>query len=138
MEWTKSGRKWTKGAKKRPREGLARERLSDGTDRDCSRLGPVLFEPVKNSARFDAAITLIPAAAEETADALNAKKDRILTGFGAVKTEEKTVKAGVSFGSASALKAAKWAGVSAAEASVFASAWALSVALDAVTAEVKS
>lgn len=92
---------------------------------------------MKNSARFDAAVSLIPSAAKATADALNAKKDRILTGFGAVKTEEKTVKTGVSFGSASALKAAKWAGVTADEASVFASAWALSVALDAVTTEGK-
>ena len=92
---------------------------------------------MKNSTRFDSAIALLPVTAKATAEALNAKRERILTGFGAVKTDEKTTKQGISYGSASALKAAKWAGVSADEASVFASAWALSVALDAVTAEAK-
>lgn len=83
-----------------------------------------------NASTFDAAITLIPVSDAAYA-ALTLKRERILTGFGAVKTQERDTRAGVNFGSASASKAALWAGVSKRDAAVFASAWSLAVALRA-------
>ncbi len=83
-----------------------------------------------NASTFDVAVSLIPAA-HTSRTSLVAKRDRILTGFGTVKTAEKETRAGVNFGSASASKAAIWAGVSKAHAAVFASAWSLAVALRA-------
>ncbi|NBW17368.1 MAG: hypothetical protein EBR82_56250 [Caulobacteraceae bacterium] len=86
---------------------------------------------MSNGQTFDAAADLIPAG--DIRNAIVAKRERILTGFGAVKTAERATKGGVSFGSASAGKAATWAGIDATRAGVFASAWSLAVALDNAT-----
>lgn len=89
---------------------------------------------MKNSTRFDAATAIVRALAPSVADRLHAKRDSILTGFGTVKTAEKDTRTGVNYGSASAAKAAKWAGVAAADVAVFVEAWGLSVAVDAAKA----
>lgn len=86
---------------------------------------------MKNSARFDAAVSIIRPLSVALADRIASKREAVLTGFGTVKTAEKETKGGISYGSASASKAAKWAGLSAEDASAFASAWAVSVAVDA-------
>ena len=86
---------------------------------------------MKNSARFDAAVAIVRSLSPSIADRLVTKRDAVLTGFGTVKTPEKETKGGISYGSSSAMKAAKWAGLSAADASAFASAWAVSVAVEA-------
>jgi hypothetical protein len=83
-----------------------------------------------NSSTFDSALALIPLADAAHA-ALTLKRERVLTGFGAVKTQERDTRSGVNFGSASAGKAALWAGVSKRDAGVFSAAWSLAVALRA-------
>lgn len=86
---------------------------------------------MSNAETFNATVAILEKSAPSIAPIIVAKRENILTGFGAVKTAEKAVKGGVSFGSASASKAAQWAKIDARTASVFASAWALAVAIDA-------
>jgi hypothetical protein len=82
-----------------------------------------------NASHFDATVTLLATLAPETGKDIQARRERILTGFGTVKTAEKVTKGGYSYGSASAAKAAKWAGVEVHAADAFASAWALAESL---------
>jgi hypothetical protein len=82
-----------------------------------------------NGEHFDAAVAILATLAPDTAKDLSAKRERILTGFGATKTAEKTTKTGVNYGSASAAKAAKWAGIEVHAADAFASAWSLAESL---------
>lgn len=89
---------------------------------------------MKNSTRFDSTVSIVRALAPSVADRLQAKRDAILTGFGTVKTSERDTRTGINYGSASAAKAAKWAGVNAPDAAVFVESWGLSVAVDAAKA----
>lgn len=89
---------------------------------------------MKNSTRFDSAVSIVRTLAPAVADRLTTKRDSILTGFGTVKTSERDTRTGINYGSASAAKAAKWAGVSAPDAACFVEAWGLSVAIDAAKA----
>jgi hypothetical protein len=82
-----------------------------------------------NGEHFDAAYDILAPLAPDTAHDLLAKRERILTGFGATKSAERTTKTGVNYGSASAAKAAKWAGIEIHAADAFASAWNLAESL---------
>ena len=90
---------------------------------------PNTQDNMTNGEHFDSSIAILNAHAPETAKDLQAKRERILTGFGATKTAEKTTKIDVNYGSASASKAAKWAGVEVHAADAFACAWALAESL---------
>lgn len=83
---------------------------------------------ISRSTHFTAALVLIPAT-DSAVEELREFKDKILTGFGAVRTQDKLSTRGVQGGSESARKAAQWAKCSPRTVAIFAASWALATEL---------
>lgn len=83
-----------------------------------------------NAERFDNAIAIVSTQNADIASRIKTKREKVLTGFGIVKSEEKQTRTGINFGAASVTKAAKWAGLSQEDGAVLTEAWGLSVALE--------